>query len=308
MSEAVHDRSEEHEFDRQPYDGLAVFHDVAFVEEWIHGEKRINQLLNTNERASIDLANDQAEILNELYGTESLSGEPVVVRGIVYSTTDTKKIVFEPSDSRSTISTRFRFSQLKFIPVKGRDRQRPRITRYHAAFKLLPENPKLQPSYMLLEDAKRLHFPYRLQAVVHPEQFEEIFSEIIEDSHALRRGEDFIKLNPQERVALLDERARIYARKLAPLIDQQVPLLVKTNRYLEIKDSDPSPLGHAKLTRVLDDKFWLAGRLTRIAFMDKALNLGEVPHLVLEHNGKQRVTYTISLDAAFTIMALSAQD
>lgn len=304
MSEVAHDHPQVYESDYQPLDALRPLRDPSVVEFWINSEKTINRLQNLSTVICQNTISDAADFLNETFQTDTLGGEPVVASGIMFSTIDKDKSEFEARYAHQVESGLYRYGQIKFIRVK--DREKKHGTQYYAAVKLMPAKtvPDTQMSYhyMLLDDAKQLELPQKLTPVIHPEDYENILTGIVDDSQLFRARKRFMNMPIENQQKAMERRCREYGKRLLPLIDSQIAILVDTDRYAEQK-TDKTLLFHTKKEKNIEDRFILAGHLQRIAFIGNMLDLNEIPHLVLE-NKQKNLTYTIPLDANYQIYSL----
>ncbi len=299
MNEAAQYHPDEYVFDTQPRNVLNVFHDYLFMEQWIKTEQKINKLFVTNTRGCLDAISEGSEVLNELFDTEHLAGKPVVVSGKLHMPIQKDQAFFEPRYAQMAKSGSFRFSQIRFIRIKDRLK---RTDSYHAAIKLNSINPdNTIPLFLLLEDAMQVDCKDLPTTVLRTNELQHIFDDIVADSQVFRLDNDFANVTMQEQKAALEERTYDYYRRLQPLIDHKVPLLIDTDKYTDLQDGKTTPTYRVKKEKnAKDGNFIIAGHLKRVAFIGNALNASEVPHLVLE-NTKNNILYSVPLDADYHV-------
>lgn len=309
MTEGIRNQFVEHEFDVQPFDGLSIFHDADFVERWIKSEQHLNELANTKPKLCDGAANNDADVLNELFQTDKFGGRLVTVNGEILEGSGP----FEIKKAVASNDAQFRFGQIKFIKIAGLVPGRPRIEQYRAAIKLLPlpdhADAKAQASYMLLENAATLEFSDTLTTILQSDKIDDVFNEILEDGRSFRSEKSYAEKTTGDQRKLLDERARQYAQRLAPLIDHRVPVMIDAadfrkfstkfesiSRIIAVNTRDMTPNQQARNM--------ITGHLTKLAFSNSAIDDPTIaPHLVIE-NTHAREIYWVPISTDFDIWTL----
>lgn len=296
----------QHEFDVRPFDGLTIFHDADFVERWITSERQLNTLANTHPKSCDELASDDAEKLNELFRTDTYGGKLVTVSGRVLLGSGP----FEMRKAITSDKAQYRFGQIKFISVAGLVPNRPRVEQYQAAIKLLPlpeyDGAKISSSYILLNDITELEFSETFETIITPSEIDETFNDILEDGRQFRDQKEYKEKSTGDQRALLDNRARQYAQRLAPLIDHHVPIMIDAAEYRKFS-TKPEATGKIEQvnTRHMQPnqraRKMVTGHLTNIAFSNAAINNKSIaPHLVIKDSHAQEI-FWVPLSTEFDI-------
>lgn len=306
MNEGIRGQFTQHEFDVQPFDGLSIFHDADFVERWITSEQHLNKLANTSPKLCDETASEDASMLNALFRTSELGGERVTVSGRILQGDEPyeiKKAV--PSDK-----AQFRFGQIKFIKATGLIPNRPRVEQYRAAIKLLPlpefAKAGAPSSYILLNDVKELEFSETPETVFSPAEMDSVFSKILENGKKIRSKKSYQEQSTDQQRQILDNQARQYAQRLAPLIDHRVPVMIDAAEYRKFS-TKPEASGNVELVNTRDlqpnqrARKIVTGHLTKLAFSNTAIDdIAVAPHLVIE-NSHAREIYWVPLSTEFDI-------
>lgn len=306
MSEGKRGQFAQHEFDVRPFDGLTIFRDADFVERWITSERHLNKLANTEPQSCDEIASDDADKLNELFHTSEYGGKLVTVSGRVLQGSGQ----LEARKAITSDKTQFRFGQIKFIKVAGLVPNRARVEQYQAAIKLLPlpeyADANVPPSYMLLNDIEELEFSETFATAFNPAEIDDTFSDILDDGRKFRARKSYKEKSTGDQRQLLDDRARQYAQRLAPLIDYRIPIMIDAAEYRKFS-TKPEASGTIESINTRDlqpnqrARKMVTGHLTKIAFSNAAIDDTTVaPHLVIENSHAKEI-FWVPLSTEFDI-------
>lgn len=300
-------QAEQEGLNAQPRDGLMAFHDADFVERWIKSEQHLNKILDSRRGDCSDTVSEDAEVLNTLFGTDSLGGKLVNVTGRVLCDIEP----YEMRAGENLDGALFRYGQIKFIKVRGVVPSRSHTEQYRAAIKLLPaiEHAVQAPRYMLLGDAIKMEFPEDYMSTLSTDTLDQIFTTIIDDARQARSGKAYEILSMAEQREYINVYAAEFSRRLAPLIDHRVPVMLSANEYQQHSTKkDRAPSIQKVDTRELSEsgqvRSMITGHLTRIAFSNATLNnIDRTPHMVIE-NSHTQTAYQVPLGTQFKMWTM----
>lgn len=278
----------------RPFNALEELCSPEFIKACLDAERRLDiQQMYASSR--VETTRAEKEIyLNDIFDADMYIYEQIIASGKVYP----ESIVLRRHDIVDIQNASLRYGGLALVPTEQRNGPK-----YRTVFRLLPEAPDSDARgyFAPLENTTQLDFPGHIVADFDPDLLCFALKNILQRSRDFRGKKSFQKKTQMEKMELIEEKADAYTAELAPFFDQNVPLIINSDRYAAYaantkkKQNERTQFNLNPKTRHI-----IAGRLVEVTFRSLFAINPNIPPLLVFQNTHDDIRYEIPLDAAIS--------
>lgn len=278
----------------RPFNALEELCSPEFIKACLDAERRLD-IQQMYASSHVETTRTEKEIyLNDIFDADMYMYEQIVASGKVYP----ESTILRRHDMVDIQNMSLRYGGLAIMPTEQRNG-----LKYRTVFRLLSETPGTYSYCAPLDTTNQLDFPGRIVTDFDPSILCDALKNILQRSRDFRSQKSFQKKTQIEKMERIEEKADAYTAELAPFFDQDIPLIINTDRYAAYatntkkRQNERTQFNLNPKTRHI-----IAGRLVEVTFRSLFAINPNIPPLLVLQNTHDDIRYEIPLDAVISNM------